>query len=90
MTTAQFPGAEAPARDHQLDIGGVHIAVHEWGDETADPLFLVQAPQIRETDFFTSHEALLLPYEQAMTRVDSTSGDWYDTNACSPWPAAST
>ena len=27
-------------------------------------------PQIRETDFFTSHEALLLPYEQALTRVD--------------------
>ena len=35
-------------------------------------------PQIRETDFFTSHEALLLPYEQALTRVDSTTGDWYD------------
>src|SRR5579872_2510546 len=31
-------------------------------------------PQIRETDFFTSHEALLLPYEQALTRVDSTTG----------------
>ena len=30
-------------------------------------------PQIRETDFFTSHEALLLPYEQALTRVDSTT-----------------
>src|ERR1700686_230288 len=34
-------------------------------------------PQIRETDLFTSHEALLLPYKQALTRVDSTSGDWY-------------
>jgi 3-deoxy-7-phosphoheptulonate synthase len=32
-------------------------------------------PQIRETDLFTSHEALLLPYEEAMTRVDSTTGD---------------
>ena len=31
------------------------------------------------TDFYTSHEALLLGYEQAMTRIDSTSGDWYDT-----------
>ncbi|MFY9287973.1 MAG: 3-deoxy-7-phosphoheptulonate synthase, partial [Alphaproteobacteria bacterium] len=36
------------------------------------------AAAIRETDFFTSHEALLLPYEEALTRVDSTSGDWYD------------
>ena len=42
-------------------------------------------PQIRETDFFTSHEALLLNYEQAMTRVDSTSGDWYDTSAHFLW-----
>ncbi|MEO5336240.1 MAG: 3-deoxy-7-phosphoheptulonate synthase class II [Magnetospirillum sp. WYHS-4] len=42
-------------------------------------------PQIRETDFYTSHEALHLPYEQAMTRVDSTSGDWYDTSAHMLW-----
>ncbi|MBX9635019.1 MAG: 3-deoxy-7-phosphoheptulonate synthase class II [Magnetospirillum sp.] len=42
-------------------------------------------PQIRETDFFTSHEALLLPYEQALTRVDSTSGDWYDCSAHLLW-----
>ncbi len=42
-------------------------------------------PQIRETDFFTSHEGLLLNYEQAMTRVDSTSGDWYDTSAHLLW-----
>src|SRR3984957_10358227 len=38
-------------------------------------------PQLRATDFYTSHEALLLSYEQAMTRIDSTSGDWYDTSA---------
>jgi 3-deoxy-7-phosphoheptulonate synthase len=37
-------------------------------------------PEMRITDFYTSHEALLLGYEQAMTRVDSTTGDWY---ACS-------
>ncbi|MDE0538261.1 MAG: 3-deoxy-7-phosphoheptulonate synthase class II [Rhodospirillales bacterium] len=43
------------------------------------------APQISETEFFTSHEALLLPYEQAMTRVDSTTGDWYDTSAHLLW-----
>src|SRR6266436_2285976 len=42
-------------------------------------------PQIRETDLFTSHEALLLPYEQALTRVDSTSGDWYDCSAHMLW-----
>jgi 3-deoxy-7-phosphoheptulonate synthase len=42
-------------------------------------------PQIKETDFFTSHEALLLPYEQALTRVDSTSGDWYACSAHFLW-----
>ncbi len=42
-------------------------------------------PQIRETDFFTSHEALLLQYEQALTRVDSTTGDWYDCSAHMLW-----
>ena len=42
-------------------------------------------PQLRTTDFYTSHEALLLAYEQAMTRVDSTSGDWYDTSAHMLW-----
>jgi 3-deoxy-7-phosphoheptulonate synthase len=41
--------------------------------------------QIREVDFFTSHEALLLPYEQALTRVDSTTGDHYDVSAHMLW-----
>ena len=45
---------------------------------------------MRETDFYTCHEALLLPYEQAMTRVDSTSGDWYDTSAHFLWIGART
>jgi len=41
--------------------------------------------QIRETEFYVSHEALLLPYEQALTRVDSTSGDWYCCSAHFLW-----
>ena len=40
---------------------------------------------IREVDFYTSHEALLLGYESAMTRIDSTTGDWYDTSAHMLW-----
>ncbi len=40
---------------------------------------------LRETEFYTSHEALLLGYEEALTRVDSTSGDWYDTSAHMLW-----
>lgn len=40
---------------------------------------------VREVDFYTSHEALLLGFEQAMTRVDSTTGRWYDTSAHMIW-----
>jgi 3-deoxy-7-phosphoheptulonate synthase len=42
-------------------------------------------PEMRTTDFYTSHEALLLGFEQAMTRVDSTSGDWYATSGHMLW-----
>ncbi len=48
-------------------------------------LTAANTPQLRETDFYTAHEALLLNYEQALTRVDSTSGDWYDTSAHFVW-----
>ncbi len=44
-----------------------------------------ETPALQGTDFFTSHEALLLGYEEAMTRVDSTTGDWYDTSAHMLW-----
>ena len=42
-------------------------------------------PQIKEASFFTSHEALLLPYEQALTRQDSLTGQWYDCSAHMLW-----
>ncbi|MBL8543887.1 MAG: 3-deoxy-7-phosphoheptulonate synthase class II [Hyphomonadaceae bacterium] len=42
-------------------------------------------PQMKQVDVYTSHEALLLGYEEAMTRVDSTTGDWYDTSAHFLW-----
>ncbi|WP_341912167.1 3-deoxy-7-phosphoheptulonate synthase class II [Ferrovibrio terrae] len=44
-----------------------------------------RTPEMRTVDFYTSHEALLLGYEQAMTRVDSTSGEWVDTSAHMLW-----
>jgi 3-deoxy-7-phosphoheptulonate synthase len=43
------------------------------------------SPHVRETEFFTSHEALLLPYEQALTRIDSLTDDWYDCSAHLVW-----
>ncbi|MCC0027331.1 MAG: 3-deoxy-7-phosphoheptulonate synthase class II [Zhengella sp.] len=40
---------------------------------------------LSETEFYTSHEALLLGYEEALTRVDSTSGNWYATSGHMLW-----
>ncbi|HZZ36111.1 MAG TPA: 3-deoxy-7-phosphoheptulonate synthase class II, partial [Caulobacteraceae bacterium] len=42
-------------------------------------------PAMRQVEFFTAHEALLLGYEEALTRVDSTTGDWYDVSAHLLW-----
>ncbi len=43
------------------------------------------SPQINQAQFFTSHEALLLGYEQSLTRQDSTTGGWYDCSAHMLW-----
>ncbi|PXF28808.1 phospho-2-dehydro-3-deoxyheptonate aldolase [Pokkaliibacter plantistimulans] len=42
-------------------------------------------PQLKETALYTSHEALLLPYEEALTRQDSLTGQWYDCSAHMLW-----
>lgn len=44
-----------------------------------------KTPTIRETQLFTSHEALLLNYEQALTRRDHLTGNWYDCSAHMVW-----
>jgi 3-deoxy-7-phosphoheptulonate synthase len=48
-------------------------------------LDLESHPELRATELYTSHEALLLGYEQAFTRVDSTTGDWYATSGHMIW-----
>jgi 3-deoxy-7-phosphoheptulonate synthase len=65
----------------------------ETADRISEALAFMEAcgitpetvPQIKGTSFYTSHEALLLPYEQAMTREDSLTGGWYDTSAHFLW-----
>jgi 3-deoxy-7-phosphoheptulonate synthase len=65
----------------------------ELADRISDALNFMRAcgldlenhPELRSTEFYTSHEALLLGYEQAMTRVDSTTGDWYATSGHMIW-----
>ena len=65
----------------------------EVADKISDSLAFMSAigvtpethPALRSVDVFTSHEALLLPYEEALTRADSSAGDWYDTSAHMVW-----
>ncbi len=64
-----------------------------FADQITDALAFMRAcgvsdlstPEIRRTSFYTSHEALLLGFEEALTRVDSTSGQWYATSAHLVW-----
>ncbi len=66
----------------------------ELADRISEALAFMQAcgldleshPELRATDFYTSHEALLLGFEQAMTREDSTEpGNWYTTSGHMVW-----
>lgn len=65
----------------------------ELADRITEALGFMQAcgidpenvPTMKTTDFFTSHEALLLGYEEALTRVDSTSNEWYATSGHMIW-----
>ena len=45
----------------------------------------IDHPIMTTTDFWTSHECLLLPYEQSLTRLDSTTGRWYNCSAHMLW-----
>lgn len=66
---------------------------NEMGERIGEALSFMEAcginpdtvPQLKATQFYTSHEALLLRYEQAMTRQDSLTGGWYDTSAHFLW-----
>ncbi|QUS57473.1 class II 3-deoxy-7-phosphoheptulonate synthase [Pseudovibrio brasiliensis] len=65
----------------------------EMADRISDALSFMRAcgidpdntPQLRSTEFFTSHEALLLGYEEALTRIDSTTGECYATSGHMLW-----
>jgi 3-deoxy-7-phosphoheptulonate synthase len=85
-------------RVHQWNMeftahSGVSRRYQETADRIEESLRFMRAcglnpedlPQLQSVDLYTSHEALLLGYEEALTRVDSTSGDWYDTSAHLVW-----
>ena len=76
-----------------VDRSPLGAQYREMADKISDALDFMKAcgvtsqsvPQMAQVEVYTSHEALLLGYEEAMTRVDSTSGDWYDTSAHMLW-----
>lgn len=76
-----------------VEASGAGDRYQQLADRIGEALDFMQAcgidpetvNQLKGTDFYTSHEALLLGYEQALTRIDSTSGDWYDTSAHMVW-----
>src|SRR5580700_1215816 len=91
-------GYASLARTHEWMLGFVKEApqshhYEELANRISEALNFMRAcgldpdrhPELRTTNFYTSHEALLLGFEQAMTRVDSTSGDWYCTSGHMLW-----
>jgi 3-deoxy-7-phosphoheptulonate synthase len=91
-------GYASLTRVHQWNLGFVDRSnqgdrYREMADHISEALAFMRAcgvtdlttPEITRTNFYTCHEALLLGFEQAMTRVDSTSGRWYDTSAHFVW-----
>jgi 3-deoxy-7-phosphoheptulonate synthase len=75
-------------KDHTLDDKYEHLA-----SRISEALKFMEScgltssntPQLAQTTLFTSHEALLLNYEEALTRKDSLTGDWYDCSAHMLW-----
>lgn len=85
-------------RVHQWTLGFVKDSpqshrYQELADRISETLVFMRAcgitsettPQLRTTNVYTSHEALLLGFEQALTRLDSTSGEWYATSGHMVW-----
>jgi 3-deoxy-7-phosphoheptulonate synthase len=85
-------------RVHQWTVGFLENSpqghrYQELADRITETLAFMRAcgihsetiPQLNSVRFYTSHEALLLGYEQAFTRLDSTSGDYYATSGHMLW-----
>jgi 3-deoxy-7-phosphoheptulonate synthase len=83
---------------HRWTLGFVHDSpqgarYRELSDKISESLAFMEAigvtpsshQDLARVEFFTCHEALLLGFEEALTRVDSTSGDWYDVSAHLLW-----
>jgi len=91
-------GYAALTRVHEWTLGFLDKSpqadrYRDFADRISEALGFMRAcgvtdlttPEINRTNLYTSHEALLLGFEEALTRIDSTSGRWYDTSAHLLW-----
>ncbi len=74
-----FVAASPAGRQYEVLAGEIDRALTFMHASGIDPA------EFRTVEFYSSHEALLLAYERAMTRIDSRTGLPYDTSAHFPW-----
>lgn len=77
----EFVKSSPMGRSYERLARNIDQALHFMGVIGLD----TDTPQLNQASFFTSHEALLLGYEEALTRQDSITGNWYDCSAHMVW-----
>ncbi len=78
----EFVASSSEGRRFDAIAKGIDRALRFMG---ACGIDLAREDSLHEVDFWTSHEALILDYEEALTRRDSLTGDWYDCSAHMLW-----
>jgi 3-deoxy-7-phosphoheptulonate synthase len=78
----EFVAATPEGRRYEQLADGISKAIQFM---RACGIDLEHDAHLQQVDLWTSHEALLLHYEEALTRVDTTTGDWYDCSAHMVW-----
>jgi 3-deoxy-7-phosphoheptulonate synthase len=82
MWNQQFVASSREGQRYEAIAGEIDRAVRFMA---ACGIDLSTAEGLQQVDFYTSHEALILGYEEALTRQDSLTGGWYDTSAHLLW-----
>jgi 3-deoxy-7-phosphoheptulonate synthase len=82
MWNQEFVASSAQGRRYEQLASEIERALRFMA---ACGIDLSSAPQLHQVDVWTSHEGLVLDYEEALTRRDSLTGDWYDCSAHLLW-----
>ena len=78
----QFVASSAEGRRYEAIAAEIERALRFM---RACGIDLAAEQRLHQVEFWTSHEALILGYEEALTRQDSLTGDWYDCSAHMLW-----